>query len=851
LERALSIYQKNYGRDHICVTPIYNNLALAYGINGDAQKKKELLERTLKIQKQFYGNDHVEIAYTLDNLGAAYNALGNILEAKNVLEHALEIKEKYFGKNHMEIAKTLTNLASTYSYIKDWQMCKKLLKRLLEIKEKYYREGYAEVDYADITITLLFLAEVYGILSKALKRKAVLARAYNNLLKSHQHGENNKLTLKVKQKLDEVTQKLFIVSELKKHTELHPKDWQAWLQLGYIYYQQENLAQAIKCYVTAIKLAPEYMPAHHNLACFYFINNEYILAEEHFNHALIIKDNAAARCDYGLFLLKQAKYEDAVKNFLTAISFFGDGSLLIYGKLEINILDNYLKHEINCGLGLRIEPFFIAHYWLIYCFHQLKDLELSQFYINKLEEICQMCPFPLYYRILGYAYSIIEDQNKAHECLSNALSAKTEPFEEKRLEKLNLKGLYLQELSKLIKTSPTILRYRILSYCYQLVKDSGMSQKYTMLALSYDKRMQSKLLEELQKGGVPPTNNVSVISLIQKHNPNDYSSIVNREPLHNINTVKIWLKDIIPPDVKVGSALSQGDCFFDAIAQNLNQRTSKEEYTIKSLRLLCDEYAKDPKNTWLAIANKIDREDHNSYLVRIQFTAQEMAEKEKLGLKLGTAVWGRPKVEGRIICEKLVKKLHVIEIQENGTVNRFLVNDKGEEENLNQIVDYNDSNILHIINYHNHFVPLIVANAFEYFHEREQKLRQDFYASNATSRYSHTFFNKEGDSPQPANIKSNLKLLVLSSLLQKSKILLGSDKSQIQIQFDDYNLAQQFAEELYKLRIGDLNKKVGSIRPQVTIVKIGNEEKYALLLTQDEYEGIKHFVAYKQIVSMV
>lgn len=185
------------------------------------------------------------------------------------------------------------------------------------------------------------------------------------------------------------------------------------------------------------------------------------------------------------------------------------------------------------------------------------------------------------------------------------------------------------------------------------------------------------------------------------------SSNIIRERLHSENQVKVWLKDKISDDLQLGAAISQGDCFYDAVAQGLNQKNGKEEYIIKSLRLLCDEYVKNLKNSWVEAANKRDREDHQSYLVRIQFTAQELLEKETQGLKLGTAVWGRPKIEGRIFCEQFNIKIHVIEIQEDGSIHRYLMDKNGETEDYNPAIDYSDNNILHIVNYRNHYVPLL------------------------------------------------------------------------------------------------------------------------------------------------
>ncbi len=84
-----------------------------------------------------------------------------------------------------------------------------------------------------------------------------------------------------------------------------------------------------------------------------------------------------------------------------------------------------------------------------------------------------------------------------------------------------------------------------------------------------------------------------------------------RERLYNEMQVKEWLLDKVPNEFELGAAISQGDCFFDVMAQWFNQLSWNECYNAKSLRLLCDEYAKNPTNIWLKEANKNDRENHD------------------------------------------------------------------------------------------------------------------------------------------------------------------------------------------------------------------------------------------------
>ncbi len=176
------------------------------------------------------------------------------------------------------------------------------------------------------------------------------------------------------------------------------------------------------------------------------------------------------------------------------------------------------------------------------------------------------------------------------------------------------------------------------------------------------------------------------------------------------------LPAVIPNHFKIGEAVSKGDCFFDAFAQGLNQLGLSSLQTVKSLRLLCYQYVKNTK--YASIREKILKDEHNEdsfniYLMRLPFTSSEIEEMENQKLLTGSATWGRPDLEGRIICEHFNLRLHVIEIHDEAIDNQLqvtecLVDSQGSHqiEEMNG-KDYLQADIIHIINYKNHFFPLL------------------------------------------------------------------------------------------------------------------------------------------------
>lgn len=61
------------------------------------------------------------------------------------------------------------------------------------------------------------------------------------------------------------------------------------------------------------------------------------------------------------------------------------------------------------------------------------------------------------------------------------------------------------------------------------------------------------------------------------------------------------LKRAYPEKLKIGASISEGDCFFDSVAQGLNELNIKpgHRFTAKSLREDCENYARANANSWV------------------------------------------------------------------------------------------------------------------------------------------------------------------------------------------------------------------------------------------------------------
>ena len=185
---------------------------------------------------------------------------------------------------------------------------------------------------------------------------------------------------------------------------------------------------------------------------------------------------------------------------------------------------------------------------------------------------------------------------------------------------------------------------------------------------------------------------------------------------------------VIPNGFIKGEVAGEEDCFFESVAQGLNElHIPGGPFNVKSLRRTLHDYAERNQNsvfdsrTGITLRKAIEDAapvrtctsggrneytDFASYLVHIQLTAAERAL-----LNLGAAMRGRPEIEGRMLCHIYGIKLHIIEnFHSSGqeVIGHQLVESSGSKSLEEHSILYNDPQIIHILNEGLcHFVPII------------------------------------------------------------------------------------------------------------------------------------------------
>ncbi len=178
-----------------------------------------------------------------------------------------------------------------------------------------------------------------------------------------------------------------------------------------------------------------------------------------------------------------------------------------------------------------------------------------------------------------------------------------------------------------------------------------------------------------------------------------------------ISEEKIKTLTTLPEGYVVGKAVDDGGCFFDSLAQAINI-IKGTNYNEKSMRMLCHKYYmanKENVRQW----NRGDRSRivDDEYCL-IQYTNGEMDE-----LFNGRdPLWGRPHIEGRMICHELnLEGIYLIEIMDLGNNQLVAIHQFINAEELEPLrperVMYKDE-IPVLINFDLHFVPVLPLHSF-------------------------------------------------------------------------------------------------------------------------------------------
>jgi tetratricopeptide (TPR) repeat protein len=130
---ALSIRKRTLGDEDRDTAESYNNVGFELQAKGDLAHARQHYEKALEIRERLLGVEHPETALSYNNLGYLLRAQGNFAKAREYYERALRIKERALGEDHMSTAISLNNLGYLLRLQGDLQGARSHCKRALWI----------------------------------------------------------------------------------------------------------------------------------------------------------------------------------------------------------------------------------------------------------------------------------------------------------------------------------------------------------------------------------------------------------------------------------------------------------------------------------------------------------------------------------------------------------------------------------------------------------------------------------------------------------------------------------------------------------------------------------------------
>lgn len=240
----------------------------------------------------------------------------------------------------------------------------------------------------------------------------------------------------------------------------------------------------------------------------------------------------------------------------------------------------------------------------------------------------------------------------------------------------------------------------------------------------------------------------------------------------------------LPESFEVKPAVGGGDCFFDSVVQGLKQLKPEMDFTVKSLREVCKEFAQDQLSkdqSWLEEVLKNEAEPISVYVPRIEFTANDVEQKSGpinvLGLT--SPIWGRPEIEGRMICEKYNVKLHVMEkhnIEGEGIWADQIIDKSGSKSVSTEDIDYTENNIIHMVNKGRlHFEPILNKARIR------NTIRQENHQSSSDNRQPRSDRHQEQETSGQVNNPVGQSSLTQHSNLDNQPVgSIGSEANSFQ-----------------------------------------------------------------------
>ncbi len=159
-KRAIETWKRNIRKDSDTkLAAIYNGLGRALREQGKLEEAVECAQKALSMRQKETGKDSPECAEVLENLAKIYQKQGRFAEAQEILEKAISIDRKAFGEKHPNVASDQCTMGRlllekgraeesrgvSEDSKRDLEQSRRFLEQSLATRQMFFRPGHPTI----------------------------------------------------------------------------------------------------------------------------------------------------------------------------------------------------------------------------------------------------------------------------------------------------------------------------------------------------------------------------------------------------------------------------------------------------------------------------------------------------------------------------------------------------------------------------------------------------------------------------------------------------------------------------------------------------------------------------------
>ena len=255
-EKALGIYQTNYGEKHIDTARTYSNLGNCSYTQNRIGTALSYYQKSLEIREEILPHNHPHFAFSYSALARCYSVNRNYKKALLYFQQALNIRIGHYGANHLMVSYSYSDISACYLNLLNETKARENDLKALAIKEKVYPNGHPTIasSYSKIADTYFKedkLKEALSYYQKAAQMQLeFLGTQHPHLADSYAQIGRCFLKIHLPESFDYLQKALAIYQNI--YGDYHKKTATALDYLGRFYEEQEEYAQALYYYQKVI-----------------------------------------------------------------------------------------------------------------------------------------------------------------------------------------------------------------------------------------------------------------------------------------------------------------------------------------------------------------------------------------------------------------------------------------------------------------------------------------------------------------------------------------------------------------------------------------------------------------------